>query len=155
MTSLVFARGNKWSGSTFFDGWRETTTDEQAEALGALVVERFEALARAAGSTVFWQPATAEVIGEVVGTGPDMWQEVRDDGGETTTEQLETWREQATGEVWACVLGESDDADLCAKVAEALAMLTTETWRPDGSRPGRGYGPRPGRGEGRSPYSDG
>lgn len=122
MTSTVFTRGAEWSEATLSDGWGETTTDEQAEALGALVVEQFEQLAHATGSTVFWQPATSEVIGTVIGTGGDMWREARDDGGETTDADMEQWREAAFAAVWACVVDESDDADLCAKVAEALRL---------------------------------
>jgi hypothetical protein len=120
MTGTVFTRGARWSAAALYDGWGDNVTDEQAKALGDLAVERFDNLARASGSTVFWQPATSEVIGEVVGSGPDMWQEVRDDGGQTTPELMEEWREQATAEVWAAVIGDSDDAELCAKVAEVL-----------------------------------
>ena len=120
MTSTVFTRGSQWSANSLHDGWGENVTDDQAQALGDLVVQRFDELAHNAGSTVFWQPATSEVIGEVVGTGPDMWKEVREDGGETTPELLAEWREQATAEVWAAVIGESDDAELCAKVAAIL-----------------------------------
>ena len=117
MTSTVFARGAQWSVNSLYDGWGDNVTDEQVQALGGLVVQRFDELAHEAGSTVFWQPATSEVIGEVVGTGPDMWREVRDDGGETTPEMMDAWRDQAQGKVWAAVIGESDDAELCAKVA--------------------------------------
>ena len=122
MTSTVFTRGAQWSASRLYDGWGDNVTVAQAQALGDLVVQRFDELAHNAGSTVFWQPATSEVIGEVVGTGPDMWREVREDGGATTPELLNEWREQATAEVWAAVIGESDDAELSAKVAEALGM---------------------------------
>jgi len=116
MTSTVFTRGSQWSEATLFDGWGDIA-DEQVEALSALVVRRFDELAYESGSTVFWQPVTSEVIGEVMGTGPDMWKEVREDGGETTPELMEEWREQATAEVWAAVTDESDDADLCTQVA--------------------------------------
>lgn len=126
MTSTVFARGAQWSAATLYDGWGDDVTDEQASELGNLVVQRFDELARAAGSTVFWQPATSEVIGEVVGTGPDMWREARDDDGETTTEPMDDWRERAIAEVWAAVIGESDDAELYAKVAAIFQEDVTD-----------------------------
>ena len=121
MTSTVFSRGSKWSEATLSDGWGDVT-DEQSAALAGLVVERFEQLAHATDSTVFWQPQTSEVIGEVVGDGDDKGSEVRDDGGETTQEDMEQWRKAAFAAVWDAVIGESDDAEMCARVAEALRL---------------------------------
>ena len=104
MTSTVFTRGAEWSAATLYDGWGDEVTDKQIEALGGLVTDRFQELAE--DTSVYWYPQTSEVIGDV------------DD--DVTTEQLETWREQAFAEVWSGVTDESDDADVCAKVAEAL-----------------------------------
>jgi len=105
-TSTVFTRGSAWSASELYDGWGSEATDEQVTALGVLVVERFHTLAQ--DTSVSWFPKTSEVIGDV------------DD--DVTVEQLEAWREQALAEVWAAVIDESDDADLCAEVAEALRL---------------------------------
>jgi len=102
MTSTVFTRGSAWRVAELHDVWGDNVTDEQVAALGKLVVERFHTLAQ--DTSVSWFPTTSEVIGDV------------DD--DVTTEHLEEWREQALEEVWAAVVGESADADLCAEVAD-------------------------------------
>lgn len=105
MANTVFTRGSEWSEATLFDGWGDVTSD-QAEALAGLVCDRFQELAK--DTSVYWQPQTSEVIGNV------------DD--DVTTEQLETWRKAALDELGACVTDESDNGDLCARVAAALRL---------------------------------
>jgi len=102
MTSTVFTRGSAWSTAELHDGWGGEATDEQVAALAALVVGRFHTLAQ--DTSVSWFPKTSEVIGDI------------DD--DVTVEQLEEWREQALAEVWAAVTDESNDAELCAAVAD-------------------------------------
>lgn len=119
MTSTQFTCGAVWGTSSLYDGWGDNATAEQAEALGDLVVSRFDELAKRTGSTVFWQPATSEVIGEVLGEGPNMWKEKRKDGKETTDEQMTEWREQATSEVWAALIGDPAPR----KIRKAVAKI--------------------------------
>ena len=114
-TSTVFARGSEWGQDTLYDGWGSTCSDRQTKLLAALVVQRFEQIAESEGSAVYWQPQTSEVIGEVIGQGEDKWLERRDDGRQTTEEQLKEWREQAFAEVWAAVVGDGSGL-LCAAV---------------------------------------
>ena len=123
MTSTVFSRGSKWSASNLYDGWGDNITEEQIEALGDLVCDRFQELAGAAGSSAYWTPNTSEVIGNVYGQDTDEHSKWERPCG-TTNEQLEGWREQAFSEVWAAVIGESNDADLCAKVAEIFKEVS-------------------------------
>ncbi len=125
MTSTTFARGAEWSSSRLNDGWGDNVTEEQTTALGALVVHRFDELAEQSGSTARWQPATSEVIGEVIGTGPDMWQEARE-GGETTDDLLTEWREWAISEVWTATIGGPAPDHITEAVTHILAPATSQ-----------------------------
>ena len=102
-TTIVLTRGSDWGTNRIFDAavWGYDVTNEQADALGQLCLDRFQALA--AETSAYWQPQTSEVIGNV--------------GEAVTDEQLEEWREQAIEEVWQAVLGDSDDAELSRQVA--------------------------------------
>jgi hypothetical protein len=116
-TQTVFARGSEWSDTALYDGWGDNVTQEQAKALGNLVVERFEELAAKAGdSSIYWQPATSEVIGEVYGETTHehgMWDPIN-----PIDADLDDLRNQAVEEVWAAGIGE--DSPMATQVREIL-----------------------------------
>lgn len=104
MTTTVFRQGSEWSSTVLYEGWGDVTT-EQAEALGNLVVERFEELAADAGDpSIYWQPATSEVLGAVYGQDTDehgMWDVIN-----PIDIDLDELRDQAIEEVWNAGCGE-------------------------------------------------
>ena len=102
-TTIVLTRGSDWGTNRVYDTsvWGPEVTNEQADELAQLCLDRFQKLA--AETSAYWLPQTSEVIGYANET--------------VTTEQLEKWREQAIEEVWQAVLGESDDAELSRQVA--------------------------------------
>jgi hypothetical protein len=119
MTTAVFTRGSGWGISALYDDWGDNITPEQGEALGDLVAERFEELCAEAGdSSIYWQPSTSEVLGEVYGENTDehgMWDPTHD-----VEIDLVALRNQANNEVWDALVCEEEDLPMTDRVRDIL-----------------------------------
>jgi hypothetical protein len=120
MAGTAFAKNSTWSMLSLLNIWGPDVTPEQEQRLADMVVNRFNEIAQAHGSTVTWYPHVSEVIGEVYGEGNRMWEEKRSDGGQTTDEDLYAWREQASEEIWQAFCDNTKDESLRKKIDEIL-----------------------------------
>jgi hypothetical protein len=101
MATTVLTRGCEFCESCLNDGWGEAT-EAEVEALAGAVVEEFESRVQklTGDNSIFWQPATSEIMYECVGQTTDdhHW-----------SEPVTTWQAEVDKEKLIEILGEVNE----------------------------------------------
>jgi len=86
MTTTFVRGGADWSDLRLTEIWGDVT-EEEAEEMSEMVVNRFKDIAQKAGSTASWIPQTSEILIDI-------------DEPEKFIDQFDEWKEQAETKIF-------------------------------------------------------